>query len=137
MPSHLRAERVVMPRAEISPAGKIVQFFQTAPIETADLILGLCKDAVTGRKQKSAQAKQRAQTGATVGGPAPTVGPAPTAAQKKKAKAKAKQGKAKSAAATPTAEPVGSEPYLPGADAVPGDIEYAGVGAGEAGDLQA
>lgn len=54
-----------MPRAEQSKAAQIVNFFRTSQIDVAAMVLGLCQDAVRERKQKSADAKARATTGAT------------------------------------------------------------------------
>jgi hypothetical protein len=39
-----------MPRAETSQAGRIVNYFRTAHLETAELVLGLAKDAIRERK---------------------------------------------------------------------------------------
>ena len=52
-----------MPRSAISPAGRIVNFFRTADLDSATLILGLCKDAVAERQQRSVDAKARAVKG--------------------------------------------------------------------------
>lgn len=70
-----------MPRSQQSAAGKIVEFFRGVPLETAELVLGLCKDAVGERKQKSRDAKARA-----LQGPAPAAAPAKTVGKKKTAK---------------------------------------------------
>lgn len=72
----------VMPRAQQSPAGRIVEFFRTSPLETAELVLGLCRDAVSARRQKSTKAKARATK------PAESTSTATPAAAPRKAKAK-------------------------------------------------
>jgi hypothetical protein len=59
-----------MPRAEQSKAASIISFFRSAPMETASIVLDLCKDEVRGRQQKSVQAKARA-TAAAAAAPSP------------------------------------------------------------------
>jgi len=53
-----------MPKAELSAPGRIMNFFNTAPLETADLVLQLARDAVLARKRATAAAA--AQSTATV-----------------------------------------------------------------------
>lgn len=40
-----------MPRAETSPAGRILTFFRTAPLDVAELVVQLAKDTVLERKR--------------------------------------------------------------------------------------
>jgi len=117
-----------MPRAETSSAGRIISFFRTAPLESADLILGLCKDAVTERKQKSALAKARAA------GPVATATPAAAAPAAGKVKGTRKRAK-KSHKKKPAAPPIeGVDPSLPGMGTAAGEDVPVGEYA-EAGDL--
>lgn len=73
-----------MPRVQMSRAGTIVEFFRTAPLETADLILGLCQDAVRGRKTKSSEAKARARGTGVPSPDAPPIAAAPAKVKKRK-----------------------------------------------------
>lgn len=50
-----------MPRATTSKTGGILSFFRTADLDIAALVLDLCKDEVSARRQKSAAARARAQ----------------------------------------------------------------------------
>lgn len=77
-----------MPRAEKSSAGRIIDFFQSQPLDTAVLVLGLCQDKVRERKAKSESAKVRATAGK--GPAAPTPAPARKAAVRKQKAAKRK-----------------------------------------------
>lgn len=111
-----------MPRATQSAGSSVVDFFRKAPLELADFVMGLCKDALRERHQKSADAKERAQ--ATI--PHKTKGPkpkpaaaakvktAPKAKVKVKAKAKGagvkKSHHKKPAAAAATAAPAQTFP---------------------------
>lgn len=97
-----------MPRAQQSKVGAIVDFFRTAPLESADIVMQLSRDALNARKQKSEKAKERSKTPQTVGGPGPAVA-AVGAPKKKKAKAKVK-AKTPKAPKPPVAE---TQPTLP------------------------
>lgn len=118
-----------MPRPQMSEIGKIVQFFRTKDLDSASMILDLCKDAVRERLQRSASAKTRAKeppplAGVSPAGVSASAGPAPVKpAAKKKAKAKAKATKATPAKAKPAAPQAPpaiheEEPLLPGVDDV-------------------
>lgn len=54
-----------MPRATQSAGSTVVDFFRKAPLELADFVMGLAKDALRERHQKSADAKARATESAT------------------------------------------------------------------------
>lgn len=49
-----------MPRASVSPSGRILAFFRSADLPVARLVLDLARDAVREREQRSAEAKGRA-----------------------------------------------------------------------------
>lgn len=101
-----------MPKNQISPAGRIVEFFKTTPLETADLVLGLCKDEVNTRKQKSRDAKARAAApaGETATGASAAAAPAKKAKASKKAKGPKKSHHKKKHPAPPASA---VEPGLP------------------------
>lgn len=99
-----------MPRANKSVAGTVVEFFRTTPLESADLILGLCQDAVRERKAKSSAAKARSLE--AVGGAGASAGAGPKAAVPARKKRKARKAKrADAGAATGVAD--AGEPGLP------------------------
>lgn len=93
-----------MPRVTQSQATAIVNYFRSVPLETAELVLDLAKDAVRERQHRSSAAKQRAKSG-EANQPQPAAA-APIAASNgatkkvSKAKAKAKKGKKKGPRAT-------------------------------------
>lgn len=119
-----------MPRPQISTAGRIVEFFKTSPLETADLVLGLCKDEVSTRQQKSRDAKARAAAPASVAGPAAVATKKAKGAKKVKAAVKKSHHKKKPA---PAVEPgSGGHSIQP-----PALISEAADEAGEAGDAPA
>jgi hypothetical protein len=62
-----------MPKAQVLTPARVIDYFKTANLETADLVLGLVTNEVRGRKQKSQDAKQaQKKAKATKGGaPAP------------------------------------------------------------------
>ena len=95
-----------MPRSEQSAAGRMIDFFRSADLPPAALVLGLCQDEVRARRQKSAAAKARAQ--AT--GPSPVAVAAPAATPKvariKKAKGKKRGPKARTAPTPPAETPL-------------------------------
>jgi len=64
-----------MPRSAMSGPGRIVNYFRTAELPVAVLVLDLCRDAVTERTHRSRMAKARA-----------TTSPEPPAVPRKKAK---------------------------------------------------
>lgn len=103
-----------MPRAQLSKAGNIVAFFRTAPLETAELVLGLCRDEVSGRKSKSADAKARAAKGAETPAGATTAAAAAPAKKAKGAKKKAKSHKKKPTTPAAAGATTETEPALPG-----------------------
>lgn len=88
-----------MPRAQESPANRILSFFRTASIDSAELVLGLARDAVRERKQKAETARAaqlRAQRSATQKAAAkkkkqPPAKPAASTAPASKPKAKKKK----------------------------------------------
>lgn len=87
-----------MPRAQQTSASKVVEFFRTAPLETADLVMGLCRDALLGRKAKSNEARARALKAMRPAAPSPAAAPAASSKPAGKKKAAKKAGAAKKAA---------------------------------------
>lgn len=71
-----------MPKAETSAAGRIVNFFQTADLSAAELVLGLAKDAVLARKRALTAVPAAAAPAKTV--KAKTAGPAKKRSHHKK-----------------------------------------------------
>lgn len=55
-----------MPRAAQSIAGSILKFFQSQPLETAQVVLSLVQDAMRDRQKKSTEAKARVAKPAVV-----------------------------------------------------------------------
>lgn len=87
-----------MPRIERSKESAIVEFFRTADLTIAVVVMGLCKDALKERTTKSDEAKARAaEFKAKQEREAKKVAAAPAAGKvvsaKAKTKAKAKGGK--------------------------------------------
>lgn len=98
-----------MPRSTQSRESGIVNYFKTADLAIALVVLGLAKDAVHERQVRSAEAKARA-TGsvpAKVKPPKPAAAPPPAAAPRKRRKRR----KAKVAPVVP-AEPAYTEDDL-------------------------
>lgn len=116
-----------MPRSETSAAGRVVAFFRSTELPIAELVLGMCQDAVRERKQKSEKARARATAvPASLG----TLAVPPTAGKVKAKKAKAKKShKKKPPAGVPAAS--AAEPGLPMDDGVGEEA----AGAEEAEDL--
>lgn len=78
-----------MPRAQTSPAGRITEFFRTAPMEVAEFAFGQVRDVLNERRAKSKAAKDRAAKA-----PAKAASPAtPKAAVKKATKKKSHKKK--------------------------------------------
>ena len=50
-----------MPRSAVSPAGKVLAFFNSTDLPMAGLVLGLAQDAVRERERRSSDAKARAR----------------------------------------------------------------------------
>lgn len=71
-----------MPKAQTSPAGRIIAFFRTTELDTARLVYGLCGDALRERTQKSEKAKDKAAKAKAT----PTPAAASAAAPARKAK---------------------------------------------------
>ena len=67
-----------MPRSVKSLAGRVLEFFQTAPIEIAQTVFDMARDTMREREVvKAAPRKRRKRTLAAVP-PAPAPAPAPT-----------------------------------------------------------
>ena len=114
-----------MPRAQTSPAGRITEFFRTAPMEVAEFAFGQVKDVLNERRAKSKAAKDRA-----AGAKKPAAS-ASAAVPKKKAAKKKSHHKKKTASAAAGATMSTAGPALPLQDTYesgPGD-------AGDAADL--
>lgn len=97
-----------MPRAANSKAGSIVNFFRTAPMEVAVLVLGLCKDEIADRNAKVAKIREGQQAGkkkAAKVKPAKAV--AIPAAAIKPAKVRKRKSRAKARHAVPADLPIG------------------------------
>lgn len=94
-----------MPRATTSVAGRIIEFFRTAPMEVAEFAAGQVSDVLRERRAKSKAAKDRA-AGTKTATPAATAA-VPKAAVRKKTKKKKPVQKVAAVAATP------AEPALP------------------------
>lgn len=137
-----------MPRSSKSVAGQIVDFFRKAPMDTVDIIMGLCKDAVSERKAhaaniREAQAKASKARGKVKGPktiPVPTpVGPVAVAAPKKGKpgpKPGSKRGrKPKGASAANSVETAPGLPEQDSPDPDPGDLFETG-NPGDAPDLE-
>jgi hypothetical protein len=60
-----------MPKASPLTPARVIDYFKTANLETAELVLGLVSNEVKGRKQKSADAKAAQKKGNTKAAPAP------------------------------------------------------------------
>ena len=89
-----------MPRAEQSGATKILEYFEKAPLETANLVFDLARDRMRSRNQKSADAKAKALA---------TAAPAEKTKTRKRKKSKA-NGAAGHATAAPAATPETADP---------------------------
>ena len=65
-----------MPKATPLTPSRVIEYFKTANLETADLVLGLVATEVKGRKQKSQDAKAAQKKGKGHKGPhaAPVAG---------------------------------------------------------------
>lgn len=95
-----------MPRATTSVAGRIIEFFRTAPMEVAEFAAGQVSDVLRERRAKSKAAKDRA-AGTKTATPAATAAVPKAAVRKKTKKKKAPAQKVAAVAATP------AEPALP------------------------
>lgn len=60
-----------MPRSTVSPAGRLVEFFQTQPLEVAEVVLILCQETVKRRRAASTlkESKPRQQKARPLLGP--------------------------------------------------------------------
>lgn len=101
-----------MPRAIQSRESGIISYFKTADLAIAAVVLNLCKEALSERQQRSAEAKARAvkapkhdAADLALSRPKPA---ATTAAPKKKGSKKKGSGKAKP---KPKAPPTAASPY--------------------------
>jgi type IV secretory pathway VirB10-like protein len=74
-----------MPRAVMMKESAVLGFFRTSPLVIAVTILGLAKEAVRERQQRSEEAKVRAQVAPAPKPKAPKVPTAPKPKAKKKA----------------------------------------------------
>jgi len=111
-----------MPRAQTSPAGRISEFFRTAPMEVAEFAFGQVRDVLNERRAKSKAAKDRA-----AGGKKPQAAAAPATARVAKPATKKKSHKKKKPQTPAVAATTTADPSLPLQDT------YA-EGAGDAGD---
>ena len=76
-----------MPRQTQSEPARIVGYFRKSPIEVAEMVLGLCKDAVGERKALSTAAKKRAKKAQKPAAAPVTASSASTPAPARKVKA--------------------------------------------------
>lgn len=84
-----------MPRSHRSPAAKVLDFFTTTDLPSADLVLSLAQDTLRARHQRSLEAKARATTRHASPTPAFSAAPPVTRVQKRKATKVAHKRKAR------------------------------------------
>lgn len=69
-----------MPRSAQSPESKVLEYFHTAPLDVAEVVLGLAKGAVLGRQPKVRRRRRSKAEMTAAATPRPPAPPVPAAA---------------------------------------------------------